>query len=53
MDKAFAVGRSKRRTTAGLMATPVLLLRMSPLLNYQLRPHNPVMETEFCNKHQI
>src|SRR5882724_4642138 len=53
MDKAFTVGRSKRRTTAGLMATPVLLLRTSPLLNYQLRPHNPVMETEFCNKHQI
>ena len=48
MDKAFTVGRLKRRTTAGLMATPVLLLRMSPLLNYQLRPHNPVMETEFA-----
>src|SRR5712664_3620304 len=47
MDKAFTVGRSKRRTTAGLMATPVLLLRTSPLLNYQLHPHNPVMETEF------
>src|SRR5882672_6936967 len=31
----------------------VLLLRMSPLLNYQLRPHNPVMETGFCNKHRI
>jgi hypothetical protein len=53
MDKAFTVGRSKRRTTAALMATPVLLLRMSPLFNYQLRPHNPVMETELCNKHRI
>src|SRR6266436_6279503 len=51
--KAFTVGRSKRRTTAGLMAIPVLLLRTSPLLNYQLRPHNPVMETELCDKHQI
>src|SRR5712664_1277392 len=52
MDKAFTVGRSKSSTTAGLIATPIGVTRV-PLLNYQSRPHNPVMETEFCSKHQI